>query len=221
MRKKPFDIDTVVRRIREEVAAHADAAMFDLRSRGFGTVFHQLVACIISIRTRDEVSLPAALSLFRRAPDAESIARLSDREIDRLISTSTFHETKAKQISAIARATVEQFDGELPADSEVLMSFRGVGPKCANLALGVAAGQQHIGVDVHVARVTARWGYVAPGGPEQIRKQLEAKLPERYWIEINRLLVPFGKHVCTGRLPKCSTCLVLEYCRQVGVTEHR
>jgi endonuclease-3 len=221
MPKKPFDIDTVLRRIRKEVAGFKDAAMFDLRTRGFTTVFQQLVGCIISIRTRDEVSLPAAVRLLEKAPDAKSIAGLSEKQIDDLISTSTFHETKAGQIRAIAVAAVEQFGGELPADSEVLMSFSGVGPKCANLALGVAAGQERISVDVHVGRVTVRWGYVKPGGADQVRRQLEAKLPRRYWIEINRLLVPFGKHICTGQMPKCSTCAVLEYCRQVGVTSHR
>jgi len=221
MRKKQFDIHVMVRRIRKEVAGFADAAMFDLRTRGFVTVFQQLVACIISIRTRDEVSLPAAVRLLEVAPDATSMSRLSEREIDRLIATSTFHETKAKQIRAIASSAVKHFGGELPADAEVLMSFNGVGPKCANLALGVAAGQERISVDVHVARVTMRWGYAAPGGPDQVRRELEAKLPHKYWIEINRLLVPFGKHICTGRLPKCSTCPVLEYCRQVGVDAHR
>ncbi len=221
MAKKPFDIDTVLRRIRKEVAGFADAAMFDLRSRGFSTVFQQLVACIISIRTRDEVSLPAAVRLLQTAPDASSIAKLSEKQIDQLIATSTFHETKARQIRAIAVAAVDEFGGDLPADAEVLMSFNGVGPKCANLALGVAAGHERISVDVHVGRVTVRWGYVKPGSAEQIRRQLEEKLPRRYWIEINRLLVPFGKHICTGSLPKCSTCAVLEYCRQVGVEAHR
>jgi endonuclease-3 len=221
MLKKPFDIETVLRLIRKEVARYADAAMFDLRTRGFSTVFQQLVACIISIRTRDEVSLPAAVRLLEQAPDAASIARLTEKQIDALIATSTFHETKAKQIRAIASAAVKQFGGELPADADVLMSFHGVGPKCANLALGVSAGQERISVDVHVGRVTARWGYVNIGSADQIRLQLEKKLPRRYWIEINRLLVPFGKHVCTGSFPKCSTCPVLEYCRQVGVTAHR
>ncbi len=219
--KRPFDIHAVVRRIRKEVAQYADAAMFDLRSHGFGSIFQQLVACIISIRTRDEVSLPASLRLLEKAPDAVSMARLTEKQIDSLIATSTFHEAKAGQIRDIAKRTIAEFGGTLPADAEVLMSFRGVGPKCANLALGVAANQSHISVDVHVARVTARWGYVDPGNPDAVRSELESKLPKRYWIEINRLLVPFGKHVCTGRLPRCSTCPVLVYCRQVGVAAHR
>jgi endonuclease-3 len=102
-----------------------------------------------------------------------------------------------------------------------MQSFAGVGPKCANLALGIACGVTEIAVDVHVNRVTTRWGYIQEGSAESARHQLEERLPKRYWIEINRLLVPFGKHICTGRLPKCSTCPVLEYCQQVGVDAHR
>jgi endonuclease-3 len=222
-RKKPFDIDAVLGRIRDELVhlGVADAAMFELAADGFDSVFHQLVACIISIRTRDEVTVPTARRLFERAPTAQAIAALSHSQIDALIKTSSFHEAKAHQIREIARRTVAEYGGTLPCDFEVLTSFRGVGPKCAGLALGIACGQEHIGVDVHVWRVTNRWGYVSAATPEQAMRALEHKLPRRYWVEINRLLVPFGKHVCTGRLPKCSTCPVLEWCKQVGVTSRR
>jgi endonuclease III len=195
--------------------------MFDLADRGFKTVFQQLVACIISIRTLDEVSLPAAIRLLEKAPTPEQMAKLSPAQIDTLIRTSSFHEAKAVQIRDIARRTVDEFDGELPCDFEVLTSFRGVGPKCANLTMGVACGAERISVDIHVHRVTNRWGYISSSSPEGTMRALEAKLPRKYWIEINRLLVPFGKHICTGHLPKCSTCPVLEYCRQVGVVRHR
>ncbi|MFL5576657.1 MAG: endonuclease III domain-containing protein [Gemmatimonadaceae bacterium] len=220
-RKRPFDVAEVLRRIRAEVARYADAAMFELYDRGHTSLFEQLVACVISIRTRDEVSLPAALRLFARARTPAAVARLGPDEIDRLIGDATFHENKARQIHEIARRAAEELGGELPCDAESLLTFRGVGPKCANLALGIACGQRRISVDVHVHRVTNRWGYVRAPTPEATLAALERTLPERYWVEINRLLVPFGKHVCTGRLPKCSTCPVLEYCRQVGVTEHR
>src|SRR5215218_739098 len=219
--KRPFDIHAVVRRIRKAVVGFPDAAMFALREQGFGSVFQQLVACIISIRTTDEVSLPTALALLKRAPTPARMLKLDVAEIERLIHASSFHGPKAKQIHAIARRTEEEFGGELPADPEVLQSFAGVGPKCANLALGVAAGVPRISVDVHVWRVANRWGYVAASTPEKTEAALAAVLPKKYWIEINRLLVPFGKHVCTGVRPKCSVCPVLEYCRQVGVTEHR
>jgi len=195
--------------------------MFDLADRGHDSLFEQLVACVISIRTRDEVSLPVALELFKRASTPAAIAKLSATQIDALIRASTFHRTKADTIRAIAIRTVNEFGGKLPCNVDVLTSFKGVGPKCANLALGIACGQSRIGVDIHVHRVTNRWGVVSARTPEQTMLALEKTLPKRYWVEINRLLVPFGKHVCTGQLPKCSTCPVLEYCRQVGVTRHR
>jgi endonuclease-3 len=219
--KKRFDIAVVLRRIQTAVGGFADAAMFALRDEGFGSPFQQLVGCIISIRTRDEVSLPVSLRLLRKAPDAETMSRLDAKEIDALIHPATFHEAKAKQIHDMAVRIVEEHGGELPCDFDVMTSFNGVGPKCASLALGIACGKAAISVDIHVHRVTNRWGYVATKSPEKTREALMRKLPEKYWVEINRLLVPFGKHVCTGTLPKCSTCPVLEYCRQVGVTSHR
>lgn len=226
MPKLPFDIDAVVTGLRETTGALADAAMFELRDGGaghpgYGTLFQQLVACIISIRTRDETSLPVSRRLFARAATPAAVAALRVEEIAGLIAESSFAEAKAAQIHAIATRTNAEFGGELPADAAVLMSFKGVGPKCANLALGVATGVAGIAVDIHVHRVTNRWGYVESRTPEGTMATLEAKLPRPYWVEINRLLVPFGKHVCTGVCPRCSICPVLAYCRQVGVTQPR
>jgi endonuclease III len=219
--KRPFDIHAVIRRIRQGVKQFADAAMFDLAAQGFASPFHQLAACIISVRTRDEVSLPASLRLFKVARTPKDVSRLSVKKIAKLIRPASFYETKAYNIRDLAKRVSEEFAGELPCDFEVMTSFRGVGPKCANLTLGIACGATEISVDVHVHRVTNRWGFVRASTPEATRLVLEERLPKKYWVEINRLLVPFGKHVCTGRLPKCSACPVLEYCRQVGVGEHR
>jgi endonuclease-3 len=219
--KRPFDVDLAIRRIRRAVRPLPKAAMFALADEGHATLFEQVVACVISVRTRDEVSLPAALRLFRAAPTPAALSRLDVPAIDRLIAEATFHEAKAAQIRELARRTAGEFGGRLPCDDAVLRSFRGVGPKCANLALGIACGARRISVDVHVHRVTNRWGYVHAPTPEATMAALEAKLPQRYWVDINALLVPFGKHVCTGRLPRCSTCPVLDMCRQVGVTVHR
>jgi len=221
MAKRPFNIDLAIRRIRKAVEPFAKAAMFELAEDGFSSPFEQLVACIISIRTYDEVMLPTARKFFERARTPDDVSRMTTREIDELIRPSTFHERKARQIHQIARRIVDDHGGSLPCDAEVLLSFEGVGPKCANLVLGIACGQPFIGVDIHVHRVTNRWGYIATPTPEKSMGALAAKLPRRYWIEINRLLVPFGKHVCTGKLPRCSTCPVLDMCQQVGVEAHR
>jgi endonuclease III len=221
MEKKPFDIALAMRRIKTAVKPWPKAAMFELAEEGFNTTFEQLVACIISIRTYDEVSLPVSRKLFERARTPLEISQLTYDQLDTLIRPSTFHERKTTQILEIARQTLDKFEGSLPCDREVLMSFAGVGPKCANLALGIACGEPVISVDVHVHRVTNRWGYVQASTPEKTLLGLEKKLPQPYWIEINRLLVPFGKHICTGSLPHCSTCPVLEMCQQVGVKAHR
>ncbi|MBP6016247.1 MAG: endonuclease III [Candidatus Promineofilum sp.] len=219
--KQPFDIDLALMRIREAVSPFPKAAMFELADLGYGTPFEQLIACIISIRTRDEESLPIARRLLDVARTPAAMAHLTADEIDRLITPSTFHERKASQILAIAQQIVGQYDNELPCDEDVLLGFSGVGVKCAHLALGIACDQPWISVDIHVHRVTNRWGYVDAATPEKTMVELEKKLPRAHWIEINRLLVPFGKHICTGALPRCSTCPVLDMCRQVGVERHR
>jgi endonuclease III len=219
--KRPFDIDRAMQQIREAVRGFPKAAMFALADEGFSTPFEQLVACIISIRTRDEVTMVCARRLFGLARTPEPMSRLGAEQIDAAIGASTFHEPKARQIREISRRILQEHQGDLPCRDDVLRSFEGVGPKCANLVLGIACGQTRIGVDIHVHRVTNRWGYVQQATPERTMLALEEKLPRSYWVEINRLLVPFGKHICTGKLPRCSTCPVLDMCRQVDVTAHR
>lgn len=219
--KHPLDIDRALSLVRTAVRPYPKAAMFELAEQGYSTPFEQLIACIISIRTLDEVSLPTARRLFERARSPAALADLPPDEIDRLIAPSTFHARKATQIQAIARQVLDQYGGELPCDEQVLLSFSGVGVKCAHLVLGIGCHQPWISVDIHVHRVTNRWGYVSASTPEQTMLALEKKLPQRDWIEINRLLVPFGKHICTGQQPRCSACPLLEMCRQVGVSRHR
>jgi endonuclease-3 len=219
--KAPFDIDVAIERLREAVQPYPPAALFQLADEGFTSPFEQLLACIISIRTYDETMLVCARRLFAVARTPAEVAALDPEEIDALIHPSTFHDAKARQMVTIARIILDEYAGELPCDFEVLTSFSGVGPKCANLVLGIACKVPRVSVDVHVHRVTNRWGYVQSRAPEQTMVILEEKMPQKYWIEINRLLVPFGKHICTGTRPRCSTCLLLDMCQQVGVTNPR
>jgi endonuclease-3 len=220
-RKTRFNIETVLKRIHVAIAPFPKAALFELAADGFDSTFQQLVACIISIRTRDEVTVPTARELFAIARSPRDMVKLRISRIDRLIHSCSFHRPKAAQIREIAERANREFHGDLPCDEEVLLSFRGVGPKCANLVLGIACNKPGVGVDIHVHRVTNRWGYVATKTPEKTMVALHAKLPRDHWIELNSLLVPFGKHICTGQLPKCSTCPVLDMCRQVGVSRTR
>lgn len=195
--------------------------MFEMYERGYTTLFEQLISCIISIRTLDETTIPVTERLFAVARTPNELLRLSPEKLEALLYGCTFPGQKAYTMLGIARAAVEEYNGTLPADFDRLTALKGVGPKCANLALGVAAGQAAISVDVHVHRVVNRWGWIQSGTPEQTMTLLEQKVPRKSWTSINRLLMPFGKHICTGRLPRCSICPVLAYCLQVGVTRHR
>jgi endonuclease-3 len=221
MKKKPFDIDLVFRRLRRAVAKVPRAAMFELRDRGHGTPFEQLVGSLISARTRDETTLPASLRLFAQASTPEAMAALDEATIEKLLEGVTFASAKARDIRALSRQIVEEHGGVVPDTLEGLTSFRGVGPKIAALTLAVGFGRPAIAVDVHVHRITNRWGYVQTSTPEKTAEALAQKLPEKYWVEINELLVPFGKTICTGVRPRCSSCPLLDVCKQVGVVNPR
>jgi endonuclease-3 len=216
-----FDIDLAMNLVREAVADYPKAAMFELADDGHSSLFEQLIACLLSVRTYDEVSITAARRLFEQAPTPATLAEMAVEQIDALIDRVTFHERKAVQIQEIASVVNRDYSGQLPCDPELLLSFGGIGPKCTNLALGIACGAERISVDIHVHRVTNRWGYISAARPEMTMVELERLLPRKYWLEINALLVPFGKHICTGVRPKCSTCPLNTICRQVGVTSHR
>jgi endonuclease-3 len=219
--KQPFEPVRVIELLREAVKGLPAPSMFELRNRGYGSLFQQVVACMISVRTYEEVSLPASIRLFERAPTAAAVAGLSTDEIDRLISPSTFHERKAVQIQQIARTTAAEYDGMLPCEEETVLAFPGIGPKCAALALGIACDQERLPVDIHVHRVANRWGVIHTKTPERSQIALEQVFPPEYWLELNERLVPFGKAICTRLRPHCSTCLLLEMCQQVGVTDPR
>jgi endonuclease-3 len=219
--KEPFDIDKAMILIEEAVRPYPKAAMFELADEGYTSPFEQLIACIISIRTYDEVSLPVSRRLFARARTAEAMSQLSTAEIIQLIEGTSFPGNKGPQIKAIAQQLVDEYDGQLPCNRELLLSFKGVGPKCANLAMGIACDGPYISVDTHVHRITNRWGYIEAKTPEKTMTALEETLPLQHWIEINRLLVPFGKRICTGTRPNCAACPIRNMCQQIGVITMR
>lgn len=218
---KPFNLTDMLSRIAKAIAPYPKAAMFELYERGYTTLFEQLISCIISIRTMDEVSIPVSLRLFEKARTPQELLQLSPQELETILHGSSYNGQKAYNMLDIARTAIDQYGGELPADYAALTALKGVGPKCANLAMGVATHTPAISVDTHVHRVINRWGYIKASTPEKTLLALEKQVPREQWIDINRLLMPFGKHICTGTLPHCSTCPVLEYCKQIGVTKHR
>jgi len=186
-----------------------------------GDPFRVLIACILSLRTQDTTTGPAAQRLFALADTPKDLLTLSPREIERAIYPVGFYRTKARVVLGIARDLLERFAGRVPDDIDALLTLNGVGRKTANLVVTMGYNKPGICVDTHVHRISNRLGYVRTRSPEETEMALRAKLPRRFWIDYNDLLVGFGQNVCTPISPHCSRCPVRALCRRVGVTSSR
>jgi len=213
-------VETVLARVREAVKHLGHPSVTDQAARTRDP-FRVLIACVISLRTKDEVTDPAAARLFARARTPEGLLAVPEGEIARRIFPAGFYRVKARQIRAICQRLVDAFGGRVPADLDALLTLPGVGRKTANLVLAEGFGLPAVCVDVHVHRIVNRWGYVRTRTPEQTEMRLRARLPRAWWIPINPLLVAFGRHVCRPVSPRCSTCPVADACRRVGVSRSR
>lgn len=183
--------------------------------------FRVLIACILSLRTQDTTTGPAAERLFALADTPAAMLRLTARRIERAIFPVGFYRTKARVIRRICRDLLDRFGGRVPDSIDDLLTLKGVGRKTANLVVTMGYGKPGICVDTHVHRISNRLGYVRTRTPEETEMALRAKLPRRYWIGYNDLLVGFGQNVCTPLSPRCSVCPVRALCRRVGVTASR
>lgn len=217
-RARPFRLEDAFARLEPYQARYPKAALFALAEEGFSSVFHVLVGCVISIRTRDEDTMRIARRLFARAPTAEALSRVPVAELVTLLSGSQFPEQKAPRLLSLARAAAAA-GGELPCDAAALMAFEGVGPKCANLAVGIACGVPLVSVDTHVHRVANRWGIVRTTRAEATLAALEGLVPKERWIDVNRLVMPFGKFTCKPGRPACEACPLSDMCPKIGVTD--
>jgi endonuclease-3 len=183
--------------------------------------FRVLVACVISLRTKDAVTAEASGRLFAVASTPAAVAALPEARIAKLIFPAGFYRTKARQIRAIAHRLLERHGGNVPAGRDALLALPGVGRKTANLVLGLSFGEPAICVDTHVHRISNRLGLVRTKTPAETESVLERVLPRRYWIDINDLLVTFGQTVCHPTSPRCSACPLTGRCPRVGVTRSR
>ncbi len=187
----------------------------------FHSPFHVLISCIISLRTKDAVTSEASSRLFKHASTPVAIAKLKPEKIAELIYPAGFYRNKSVQICEICQRLHAEFGGIVPADINQLLDFKGVGRKTANLVLTLGHGLPGICVDIHVHRITNRWGYVKSKTPDMTEAALREKLPEQYWLEINDLLVSLGQNICFPISPACSRCPLIELCDRVGVTRSR
>ena len=183
--------------------------------------FRILIGCVISLRTKDEVTYPATERLFARARTPQSMARLAPRTIGRLIYPAGFYNQKGRQIRAISRALLDNHEGRVPDTIEELLDLPGVGRKTANLVVTLGFGKPGICVDTHVHRITNRLGWVRTETPDATERALREILPRRQWIPINETLVRHGQTICSPLSPRCSSCPVEPACARVGVERSR
>jgi endonuclease-3 len=216
----PADIHTIIATLREEYKNWQTPAV-TIVAHCNGSPYKVLVSCIISLRTKDEVTALASARLFAQAPNPEAMMKLPEDEIASLIYPAGFYRTKAAQIAQISRQLVADHHGAVPDDIDELLLFKGVGRKTANLVMTLGFGKPGICVDTHVHRICNRLGYVATRNPDDTEKALRKQLPPEYWIEINDLLVAFGQNHCHPVSPRCSTCKVAQWCNRIGVTMSR
>jgi len=183
--------------------------------------FKILISTILSLRTKDEVTREASKRLYKLAETPEEMKKLKREKLEKTIYPVGFYRNKADTILNISRTLVEKYDGKVPDDLDVLLSLKGVGRKTANLVLTMGYNMDGICVDTHVHRISNRLGYVSTKNPEETEFALRKKLPKKYWIEYNDLMVSFGQNVCKPVSPLCSQCRIHDHCLRVGVTVHR
>jgi endonuclease-3 len=183
--------------------------------------FMILISCILSLRTKDGTTSQASRRLFALANNPKDMLTLKAKDIEEVIYPVGFYRNKAQTILEISRQLVEKYDSEVPDDLDELLKLRGVGRKTANLVLILGYGKPAICVDTHVHRISNRLGYVSTRIPEETEMALREKLPLRYWMEYNNLLVSFGQHICLPVSPRCSQCPIGRFCDRVGVKRSR
>ncbi|MRR15505.1 MAG: endonuclease III [Deltaproteobacteria bacterium] len=180
-----------------------------------------LISTLLSLRTKDEVTALATDRLFALASTPEEMLAIPQARIAKAIYPVGFYRNKAKTIHHVCRELVERFGSKVPDDLDLLLDIKGVGRKTANLVVTLAFGKDGICVDTHVHRISNRLGYVRTKTPDETEMALREKLPRKYWIIYNTLLVAFGRKACKPVSPLCSTCPVRRYCDRVGVTVSR
>ncbi|WP_342349348.1 endonuclease III [uncultured Nitrospira sp.] len=183
--------------------------------------FKILIACVLSLRTRDQATAEASRRLFAISSDPYSMSEMQVKKIEETIFPVSFFRVKARQIKALSQMICRDFHGKAPDTIEALLSLPGVGRKTANLVVTLAYGMPGICVDTHVHRICNRWGYVGTKTPDETEQSLRVKLPRRCWISLNGLLVSFGQNICTPISPWCGTCSLSRYCPKIGVLSRR
>jgi len=214
-------IHAAIHLVRQEVGRWQEPVLGVVAKQSDRDTFLILISCLLSLRTKDKTTREASDRLFAMARNPASMLKLPLNKIERAIYPVGFYPTKDKSIHQICRRLIDTYRGTVPNSIDELMTLPGVGRKTANLVVTVGFQKPGICVDVHVHRISNRWGYIKTKTPEESEQALRRKLPKQYWITYNDLLVPYGQNLCLPVSPLCSRCTLTELCDRVGVTKSR
>jgi len=217
---KDRDIDACIRILKREIRRWKEPIV-GVVAKASCDPFQILISTVLSLRTKDQTTAEASTRLFRLATTPQAMLAVPRRTIERAIYPVGFYRTKARHIHDICRDLLARYGGRVPDEIDELLTLKGVGRKTANLVVTLGFRKPGICVDVHVHRISNRWGYIRTKSPAQSEEALRRKLPRGHWIIYNDLLVPFGQNLCTPVSPRCSECKLARYCEQVGVVNSR
>jgi len=217
---KNVDIDKVYTILKKEVRKYK-VPVVDLIDIQTNDPFKVLIGTILSARTKDEVTVEACRKLFKRVNKVQDLEKISQKELETLIYPVGFYKTKAKHLKQLPKMLKDKFNNNIPSEVDKLVELPGVGRKTANLVVAVGFKKPAVCVDTHVHKITNRLGYVKTKNPYETEIALRKKLPEKYWITFNSMLVAFGQNLCRPTSPHCSICPIKKYCNRVGVTSSR
>ena len=217
---KDADIHHIVRILKKELKK-GETPVVSAMAENSPDPYAILISTLLSLRTKDEVTAVAAEKLLRLAATPAEMLKIPEEKIARTIYPVGFYRNKAKTVLAVSRDLIERFGSKVPDNIDDLLSIKGVGRKTANLVVTLGYGKEGICVDTHVHRISNRLGYVRTKTPDETEMALRAKLPRKYWIDINTLMVFFGRTTCKPVSPLCSVCPLAGYCDRAGVTKSR
>ena len=203
------NIDAIINKLNDANLPHSD--FVDLME-GFKNPYLVLICCILSLRTNDKTTYPATLRMLELAKTPEDMMKVDVEKLEKAIYPVGFYKNKAQQIVDLSKLIVEKYNGKVPDTIEELVKIKGVGRKTANLTLAKGYGIPAICVDVHVHRISNRLRWVKTSLPDETEMELRKKLPQKYWLDINTLLVTFGQNICKPINPKCQECPIKEFC---------
>lgn len=213
-------IDAVMKILQKELDADTMPVVSHLAAQRHEP-FVILISTLLSLRTKDEVTAEATERLFLLAATPQEMLKIPVPKIAETIFPVGFYHVKARTIHHVCRELIDRFSANVPDNLDDLLSIKGVGRKTANLVIALAYGKDAICVDIHVHRISNRLGYVKTNTPDKTEYALREKLPRRYWIIYNTVMVAFGRKTCKPVSPFCSRCRVFKYCDRIGVTASR